>query len=591
MIKRFLVLVFAATIVSCTGQSPEPKLKRADLQKAKIILNDALLTEILLQPDAASRVGMSGFDLNQKEARLHDASLAGFERARLIRLDLLKQLRQAPNLPPDHPVARDLDLLDIAYSRLRIAQEIGQGRQSLYDVTPFPADAYGGVWIEGLQLLDAIHRVTSFADAQNYNLRVNALADAVDDTRRRFQADALTGSVPPKNVLRNLKAQIDLLLSDQSETLDNIVVDLESLVLSVSDSDAEERNQLVSQATYLVNTKLRPAYFNLSTTLGTLIDAAPGQPGRWMQPIAPDQYSLLLTWHLGRDRPDTEFLHSQNMEVTEERLAAFENAMFNFGWDQLAQVDRFAFLRQQYDLRPDTRIFSPVPIITRTSLPEAKLALTGTEYLPAALDQSRPEIIFVNPVQLDLWPVWIRDLLTSNSFHAPEIAMSEYTFMAAEHTQLRYLVNFSDLHHGWISDQQSQAVLETPPASWAALAWRHWLLIEAALASADTGINFDQWTEAYAVDFLIGKVGLSQQLATEAIAYITAYPGQYSARIDGARQINSLRISSRSKLSSAYDEDDFRQRIVSGGNRPIEIVNQDITRWHEGLLDARSGQP
>ena len=591
MFKRFLVLFLAAAVVSCTGQSPEPKLNRVSLQKAKIILNDALLTEILLQPDAASRAGISEFGLTQKDARLHDASLAGFERARLIRLDLLKQLRQAPELPSDHPVARDLNLLNDAYSRLRIAQQIGQGRQSLSGVAPFPADAYGGAWIEGLQLLDAIHRVTSLADAQNYNLRVNALADAVNDTKRRFLADALTGSIPPKNVLRDLKAQIDQLTSAPSNTLDNIVEDLESLVLSVADADTNDRRQIVAQTAYLVETKLRPAYLELSNTLADLIDIAPDQPGSWMQASDLDVYSLLLAWHLGDERPDIDSLHRQNLELTDERLVALENAILNADWEKPPQANRFTVLDQQYQLRPDTRIFSPVPIITRTSLSEAKLALTGTAYLPAALDQSRPEMLFVNTRQLDLWPGWIRDLLTGETYHAPEITMSAQTFSAAERTQLRYLVSFSDFHNGWISDQQFQTAVDSPTATWTALAWRHWLLIEAALASADTGINFDQWTEDYAVGFLKNNAGLSDQLAIEAIAYIASYPGQFSARVAGARQINSLRVRSRSKLSGAYSERAFQQQVLTGGDRPMEIVDQDIARWHDGLLAEQAALP
>lgn len=548
-------------------------------------------------PDTASETGLSAYAGDNHQARFSDYSQAGFERGRLLRLDLLEQLGRRPVLPIEHPLARDLVVTTDAYVRLAELQAVGHGRLSLWDTVPFAMDPFGGVWISGLDLLSNTHRVATLADAEAFVARLAALAGAVADTKRRLMADAESGIVAPRTLLQQQKTLVDALLSDTSPTLNNVISDLENLMLSVTAIDALARERLLLEADLIIEQDLRSAYADLSATLEDLLQVAPAQPGLWVQQSERDLYRSFLSWRVSELPDDLATLHQENLTHAQTERLAFDRALDPLLpiAEQESDTDATAaspvsqelleLVFASDDVETET-LFVPSELTQRSALDEDLVSVFGVALKPRAVDGSRPNLLVINAQQLELWPSWLKALLLSRAFHQPDTELADATLASAGRSPVRALISSPALRAGWASDQQRLVAEQGRLDPLQVAAWRHWLLVEAALATVDTGIHIERWTADAAVEYLIDQALLSEPIAQSAVRYIAGTPGQFTARQIGARRIASLRVRAQAILSDAYSESDFGNIVLSDGDRPYNMLVADVESWYEAQLGA-----
>ena len=82
------LLILAGAAACGAGQRPE-RVDSVALSRANALLDDLVRTELSLTPESVSRHGLDRYGDPSWPRRLNDASQAGFERARLIRLGQL----------------------------------------------------------------------------------------------------------------------------------------------------------------------------------------------------------------------------------------------------------------------------------------------------------------------------------------------------------------------------------------------------------------------------------------------------------------------------------------------------------------------
>lgn len=596
-----LCLVCFGLVAACGPSVNEPRVTSERLRQANILLEDTVRTEMVWGPDIASEMGLSAYAGDNNHARLSDYSQAGFERARLLRLDLLEQLGRRPVLPPEHPLARDLAITTDAYLRLTETQAIGHGRLNLSQTVPYATDPYGGIWVSGLDLLSNTHRVTNLQDAEAFVARLAALAGAVADTKRRLLADADSGIVAPQSLLQAQTNQLSELLSPNSMTLSSIVSDLENLMLSVPAIDPLARERLLQEASLILDRDLRVAYQDLADTLQLLAQKAPVQPGLWAQTTERDLYRVFLRWQVNDLPEDLSTLHAQNeaaAETARQKLENLVNGLLNAVSEETVNAEEI-----QTDTPPliDLAVLSDIfvpdseerpPLFTRSDLTERvapfedPVSLFGVELKQRAVDGSRPNLLVMNSNQLSKWPSWLQDLFVSRTFHRPEVELADATLASAGRSPIRALITSPTLRMGWIRDQHLASATDHDPLSMQAMVWQHWLLVDAVLAAADTGIHNQRWSEERAVAFITEQALISEALALDAVAYIGAYPGVFAARHIGARRISFLRTRATAILSDSFSERAFGDVILGDGDRPYSMLVSDVESWYESQLGA-----
>ena len=580
-----LVAGLLGLVSACSPAAQSERLNNRTLAQANAILDDIALSELTLSPEAATRLGLEDSAGPSATARLDDHSQAGFERRRLIRLDLLARVRARPVLPSDHPLARDLIVAEDALQRLVQLQAIGHGQLSLSSARAYAIDPYRGVWIDGPDLLANDHAIDTAADADAYLSRLHALVDAIDDTRRRLIADAETGYTPPAALLNQSSLAINALLDPETGPLDRLEQTLSNLVQSLPEISASEARDLTAISATIIADELRPAYRRLSATLETMAVNAPIQAGLWAQPDGHNAYQRLLIWYVG-DAPDLEALHQTNLDQVAARAAALQTALDAQGLEPTALPDRLqayaallaAAPAQEVDRLRQPALQSPAT----TARPFMPVSLSGLTYLPARLDGQRPAVIVQDLSQTQQWPGYMHAALhlrADISLRPPFAAMA-----FQRRTTTRALIEYPSSQVAWrmyASEEYRAEYLGSPSDQIGQL---HLHLLDSALAAADTGLHHKRWTLAQTIDYLTETTGLPVPLMREASLRIAAEPGAATAHLISYRRLRALQARARAVLGQRYDETAFQTILLSDGPRPYTMLERDIERWYEAQL-------
>ncbi|MDJ0922804.1 MAG: DUF885 family protein [Henriciella sp.] len=586
-----------AALAGCTPAADDGRLDSRTLARANSFIDDTVRTEMILSPEAATRLGLEAYAGPDATSRLNDHSQAGFERARLLRVDLLAKLQRRPQLPESHLLARDLDLTTEALSRLVELQTFGQGQLSWTQTRPYAIDPFSGAWIEGPDLLINRHRINALADAEAYVTRLSSLPGAIDDTRRRLLADAGSGLVPPAALLQMTQTRIDALLAPDSETLSLLVTTLQNYVVSVQDIEAQDRERLNRIATDTVEIELRRAYTDLSTALAEFAVTAPTHGGIWAQPNGFATYLGFLAWQIGEPVDPPEQLHAINLALVETERGAFQSLLQDLGFEGELSAQLSAFetawtagqdAALQDAVAPPHQwpadVSPPFALTQQAALAEHAAHLTGATFITAAQDNSRPNLLLVNEAQTAIWPIWISQALTSAAYYRPHVELAEATLTAANRSVTRRLTTVQAFETGWVAYRLRHLIAEEAPPPEQAIAARQLFLFEAALAAIDTGLHIERWSLSESQAYLSRQTALPQALIEQAVIYVAAHPGEATSRMMGYRRLENLRIRSEAVLGSRFDSAAFDQVVLSDGSRPFRQVEQDVERWYEAQL-------
>lgn len=590
-LKRLTSAVFAGVCVifmglaACTPAQENTRLDRKTLARAEAILDDIVQTELALSPQTASKLGLLDLAPPYANAHLDDHSQAGFERRRLIRLDLLALARNRPVMPTGHPLAQDLMILEDALFRLTQVQQIGHGRMSLSEVRPYVIDPYSGVWLEGPELLENDHYVSSPADALAYLQRLEALPNSIDDVRRRLLADAEAGLVPPAELMYETKHVIDQIIEKEPERLKRLSGIFTNILQSTSDLDPQEIEALSERGDTAVNDALLPAYRRLSDTLGDLMPSAPAQGGLWAQPNGHEAYARLVAWHVD-GAPPLDALHDTNIDEADLLQASFESAVEGeFAPEEPADSElSFAdYLARLSTPEPVDNAGMPIAAEATPAIVET-VALEGYHYSPARLDGLRPALVIEHNDQAALWP----DHMQSALFLIADLPRREpYVDIASQRgNAATALAAYPSFQAGWqmyTAESEAPEALSTPRDQ---LGLRQLLLLYSAMAAADTGLHEKRWSLDQSTEYLTQTAHLPLALAQEATLRIAARPGYATARLVSYRKFKALRNRARAVLGTRFDETAFQTIILSGGPRPFSMVERDVENWYQGMLPS-----
>ena len=602
-----IVFAFAVLLTACGGDGESLRLDRRTLVEAEAILEDVTRTELGLSSQTASIAGLTDMAPEGNDARLDDHSQAGFERARLIRIDLLKRLQQSPDMPKRHPLARDLIVLRDSVYRLNVLQQTGRGRLGPDMAFPYSIDPVSGIWRDGPYLLRYEQSVRTVAEAQAWLSRLSAVAGAYDDTRRRLIADHATGHTPPKLLLEETAASLRYTLED-GDTYGKLALTFNNLLTSASGIGRTDAETLSSQAEEIIVQQVLPSHRALTDYVDQLIEDAPQLPGLSGQPNGYEMWRALTAWH-SPGLLESEDLHAEHMAEVTERQTALQTIIERLPLSQApdGDVPDTEIVRREADyiaaLTPpvaepagaiDAAIQdSPAPIALprSTGLSQRTTDLThrltfGSTLFPAARDGRRPDLILINSQDTALWPEWW------TGYHLERINQPwsrDYLISlneTAKRTPARILFRNTDFKLGWgayAAAFPAQDLDEEPPLK-AAYLLAKFELIVAALASLDTGMHTQRWSLDECVTFLDQTLDLPAPLTRQLVTQIAARPGEASARLYGQKRFRSLEQRARAVLTSRFDAPDFRFTLLSGGPRPFFMVEEDVERWYEGQI-------
>ena len=582
-VRNLVIFAFCAgallSLPACSQTDDESRSTRRAISLSQSVASDFLRTELALSPETASRLDLERFLGPTANFALDNHSQAGFERRRLVRIELLQRLQSRPRLPEEHPLTRDLEVAERALVDLISLEQIGYGRFNYASMRPYAIDPYSGIWIEGPTLLAYRQSITNTDQAAAYLSRLRTLSAAIQDTKRRVLADQASGILLPRPLLEETRNRLRRLVDEDNRAMVQLIETFDALVASVPGLPATRREQLSNLVQLEVMDNLIPAYADLIETLDDAETQAVDQAGIWAQPRGLDMFSGILTASIGEPF-STERLHDSHIQLVATRRA---------GLSALMTLD---------------------PEINPVSEPKPERLSRQIEWFTAATTQSTTPIATASDgapssdVLADLSPIsdW-RRIAETTDFGARSDAVEQFlvaldmppysTWQSqgdGMRAPYRMILEYPVVQSAWQHYVWDKASVEGADEliSLQRIARDSIDLIQAALAAADTGIHINRWSIADSTDYIAENTGLGEPLSRQLALSIAARPGYHSSVAIARQRIEALSERAQAVLGEQYSETEFQRTVIQPGPRPLALIEKDVEAWYGLRLAAGS---
>ncbi len=513
-------------------------------------------------------------------------------------------------------VAKDIDTLH-RYDR----GSLGPADQLSYDVMDWflkdlqsnEGEISGGVYafdqLNGLHValpnfLTTQHAIKSKSDAEAYLARVAASGVAFDQVIAVARDDAARGIVPPRFILRKVRADAAAFAELAAEK--NVVtIHLIEKVAALSLSDAEKAT-LGNAARARVEDTLRPAYRRFIALIDELEKNATDDAGVWKLPDGERRYQAAL--HSGTaseltaaqvhemglaqvDRlenevrlilaargvnatdvgpplralaKDPQFLYPATAEGKKQMIAGYQAIIDDIEHKTDALFHDKPRVGVKVEAVPDYR---------------AKTAPRG-QYSPPPLDNSKPGTFFANIADIGSMPKFAMRTL---AYHEAIPGHHFQIVIARQQKELpmfRQLIPFNAYVEGWALYAEQLAAengFEADPLD--RLGFLQAQLLRAARLVVDTGLHWKRWSREQAIDYMSRHTAEPDVDAVIETERYSVWPGQACGYMVGMLKILELRERARAKLGPKFDLRLFHDTVLEAGALPMPLLERVVDAW------------
>jgi uncharacterized protein (DUF885 family) len=150
---------------------------------------------------------------------------------------------------------------------------------------------------------------------------------------------------------------------------------------------------------------------------------------------------------------------------------------------------------------------------------------------------------------------------------------------------IRSILSFNAFSEGWALYAQQLAdelgAYDDDPVG--RLGYLQGLAFRACRMVVDTGIHAKQWSREKALNWFADTKGSGlAELAPEIDRYCS-WPGQACGYKIGHTEINAQRDRAKAELGQRFDLRDFNQAVVDGGNVPLNVLADNVSRYIAGV--------
>ncbi|AJA07537.1 hypothetical protein SKP52_03040 [Sphingopyxis fribergensis] len=486
--------------------------------------------------------------------------------------------------------------------------EVERGRESLrFRNLRFPVSTNGSPAGAIPVLLINNHKVDNVADAEAYIARLRDTDRVMREVAATMREQAAAGIIP--NKVNFAPARADALKVITGAPFDGgadstLLADFRKKVEAL-DAPAATKAKLIADASSALTGPFKHGYTTLIAAIDEIEPQSKGNFGAWNLPDGAAYYADRLksstTTSLTADQIHALGL-AQVAAIREEmeaikREVGFTGTLEQF-FDHIRTDPQFKYPnteagRETYlaDARAViASVMTAAPRYFRV-LPKAPLEVRAVEkwregtastafYNPPSADGTRPGIYYVNLV----------DMNQTQKVQVAGIAAHEgapgHHFQIARQQELTGIPKFRKFGgygaymEGWglYSERlaNEMGVYKTPYDRFGMLSLQVWRAIRLVL---DTGIHSKRWTREQAIAYFKANSSVSDtDIAREVDRYFN-WPGQATSYMVGQLKIAELRKRAESELGPRFDIRDFHEAVLSEGALPLDILEEQVTRY------------
>ena len=486
--------------------------------------------------------------------------------------------------------------------------EVERGRASArFRKLRFPVSTNGSPAGAIPVLLINNHKVDTVADAEAYIARLRDTDRVMREVAATMRAQAAAGIIP--NKVNFAPARADALKVITGAPFDSgadstLMADFRKKVDAL-DAPAAVKAKLLADASAALSGPFRQGYRALIAAIDEIEPQSKGNFGAWNLPDGAAYYADRLqsstTTSLTADQIHDLGLAQvaairQEMEAI-KREVGFTGTLEQF-FDHIRTDPQFKYPnteagREAYLADARAVIAAAMAAAPRyfRVLPKASLEVRAVEkwreatastafYNSPSADGSRPGIYYVNLV----------DMNQTQKVQVAGIAAHEgapgHHFQIARQQELTGIPKFRKFGgygaymEGWglYSERlaNEMGVYKTPYDRFGMLSLQVWRAIRLVL---DSGIHSKRWTREQAIAYFKANSSVSDtDIAREVDRYFN-WPGQATSYMVGQLKIAELRARAERELGARFDIRDFHEAVLSEGALPLDILEEQVTRY------------
>lgn len=463
----------------------------------------------------------------------------------------------------------------------------------------------GGSYQGIVNYMSNTHQVKDVGDAEDYLARVSQIGRYFDNTLKYVQKEHDMGILPPRFVIEKIIENLHN-LRDPKMQEHPLVIDFNTKVDALEESEATVKDQLKSQMVEHMNSIVLPAYDRYLTLFNQLLPQATNDAGVWKLPDGEAYYQSRIKAMTTTDYT-AEQLHQLGLSEVDRIVAEMSEILVTEGYgDQTVGEAMQALNEEPRFLYPDTdegraqiladyerlikeidqgmdEIFAVRPkagvVVKRVPEYRQKTAAGGS-YRGPSPDGDRPGIFYANLYDIKATPKWSMKTLT---YHE---AIPGHHFQIAIKTELeglpsfRNYIGFTSYSEGWALYAERLAwEYGYQEESFSNLGRLQAELLRAVRLVVDTGIHHKRWSREQAIDYMASTTGMAMTDVVSEIERYIVWPGQALAYKVGMIKIMELREKAQQALGDKYDIKDFHDVVLKNGAVPLTILESLVDQY------------
>ncbi len=562
-----------------------------------------------LEPTDATGLGVDTGAHAALRGRLADRSQAGVEARRQFLTGALADLARVQRKGLDPAT---LTSLAVAQSAFRTALDgmalpygvatIGSWRNSPYGVIQNV-----GAWLDVPQLLDGDQPLRNAADAEAYCARLMAVPAQLDGETARIRSARLNGLVPPSFLLDKTIAGMVSTITNAAALDGPFVGPLARKTGPTAGLENTAGIPWTVSAVAIAKNNIVPALHRQLAELRAQRAVATDAAGLIARPHGPEWYAWGLRAGTTTRRSPAE-IHALGRSQLVDLHARMDVILKGFGLIEGSVGDRAIALQKRPEIgfaegdegrRQIVAYMQGKIDAIRPLLPRAfrRLVKGNLEIrrMPAAQEPGAPAA-YGGPGSLDgsiPGKIWVNlgDPSIHNRVTIPDLVFHEGIpghVWQGEYAQqlplIRSILAFNAYSEGWALYAEQLAdelgMYDADPAGrlgyLMGMSWRAVRLV------VDTGIHAMGWSRDKALAEFVAATGLPRSNAVSEVDRYCAWPGQACGYKLGQTEIVAQRDRAKAALGAKFDLRDYDQAVVEGGNVPLDVLAQNVSRYIDG---------
>jgi len=454
-----------------------------------------------------------------------------------------------------------------------------------------------GGYIDMPRFFSSTQPLATADDVGPYLDRLIEVPAILDGERERIRAARDMGVVPPAFLLDKAIAQMEASIAEATA----------SYAGPLEGSALAEAKSAAPQAARIAQRGIVPALQRQLAELRTQRAAAKDSAGIWAQPMGEEYYAWALrastTTSLNPDEvhrqglAELKELHGKmdpilkkigytKGSVGERMRGLADDPRYKFAEGDPGRKEIFAFIEERLAWikaqmpRAFTQVVNPRMEVVRLPLSEEPGA-PGAYGGAGSKDGSIPGRFWINLRTTDLHRKYDLADLTFHESIPGHVWEGEFSNRLP---LIRSILAFNAFSEGWAlyAEQLADELGAYKGFEVGRLGFLQSLAFRACRLVVDTGLHSKQWTREQGRQFFVEENGSKvEEVASEVDRYCS-WPGQACGYKIGHSEILRQRERAKAELGRKYDMREFNTALVLGGNAPLSVMANTVSRYIAG---------